>query len=609
MLALQNTILEMIASGEPLHATMDRLCREIEQRLPGVACSVLAVDLGGLLHPVAGPRIPVELCAMIEGLPIGPMVGSCGTAAYFNAPVAVTDIASDPKWEPFRTAALRAGLAACWSSPIGGANGRVLGAFAFYYREPRGPTRQEQRIVETCVHLSTIAFERHERVLEREHRATHDELTRLGNRADFNAVIARMSCAQPGSWGLFAIDLDNLKIVNDTYGHHAGDALLRVAAARIAEAVAPDVTFRIGGDEFVVVLQSPQALADIDGAAGRIFLALAESADCAGFRITPEASIGGAVLAEGDDLAETVREHADHALYVAKGTGRGRFVRYWPGIGSPITERIHIAHKIEAALDEGRIDAWYQPIIDLDSDRLVGLEALCRLTDGNGQVLTAAALDLAASDAQAVLELTRHMARVAASDLARWQANEISPPFIALNVSAADLHSPHFAEDMVTAFDASGVGLDRLVLDVNELIQHGLREAPVLRAIGQLRERGVRIALDDFGKGYASLSDLIVAPVDILKLDPAFIGVIGPNIKAAAVVSGLISIANQLNIDVVAEGVETRAQHDHLLRLGCRFGQGHYFSPALHRDNVETLLASPQDWHEHQFQRGAARRV
>ena len=588
MLALQNTILEMIARGESLQATMAALCHRIERMLEGVACSVVLVDRGGLLHPIAGPSLPPALADIVEGLAIGPAVGSCGTAIYHDRTVITPDIAADPAWDCASFAALPAGWLACWSTPIHGDSGRVLGAFAFYYREKRGPCLLEQQIVETCVHLSAIAIERQQRIDERERRATHDELTGLGNRAAFNALLARMACAPGAQWGVLALDLDNLKIVNDTYGHHVGDALLQAAAARIAQAVAPDLAFRIGGDEFIVLLQSPAALADLAAAAAHIFDTLRPPADCASFCLSIEASIGGAAFAEGDDLPDTVREHADHALYVAKASGRGRFIRYWPGIGTPIDERARIARQLEAALRDRRIEAWYQPVVDLVDGAIVGLEALCRIRDSHGRIVTSPGLALAQTEAQLGCEVTVRMLEIAALDLAMWPEGV----FVAVNICPADMHVAQFAQEVTRIFAAAHVSLDRLVLDINEASGIARLDAAAVATLARLRAGGVRIALDDFGKAHAALTDLIALPVDMIKLDPSLGAAASGDPRKALVVRALTGLAGQLGMTVIAEGLEAAEQHQHMAKLGCTQGQGFHFAPALERSAVAALLAS-----------------
>ena len=166
LLTLRNAILEMIAKGADLKATIDQLCRSIESIAPGVVCSVLQLDPEGFLHPLAAPSLPDAYSAALDGLEIGPAVGSCGTAAFLGEPVIVTDIATDPKWVLFRDAALPLGLKACWSTPIRGERGNVIATFALYFHEARGPNATEREAVEASTYLCSIAIERHNRLIE-----------------------------------------------------------------------------------------------------------------------------------------------------------------------------------------------------------------------------------------------------------------------------------------------------------------------------------------------------------------------------------------------------------------------------------------------------------
>lgn len=286
VLHLQN--LEMIARGETIEATTDRLCHQIEKLLPGVRCSVLRVDGNGLLHPLPGSSFPNEYMALLEGLMIGPLVGSCGSAAYLGKAVAAKDIATDPRWVSFKEPVLALGLKACWSSPICDAEGAVLGTFALYFPEKRGPTPREEKVVASCTSLCAIALERHRRVIEREHGAYVDALTNLPNRASLDVALERLSCIQPSAWAVLIIDLDNLKTINDTFGHAAGDALLQAVASRLAESLAPNRVFRMGGDEFVVVLQRAGAPAGIESTARHILDTLGVPADCDGHMIAAQ---------------------------------------------------------------------------------------------------------------------------------------------------------------------------------------------------------------------------------------------------------------------------------------------------------------------------------
>ncbi|HUD90119.1 MAG TPA: GGDEF domain-containing protein [Sphingobium sp.] len=587
---LQNIILDMVARGEELKDTADRLCREVEVLLPDVVCSILTLDRANTLRALSAPSLPETYSRAIDGLQAGPDSGSCGSAAYWRKPVAVTDIAQDPRWILFRDLVLPLGFRACWSSPICDARGDVLGTFAFYYRDNRGPTQVEIDIVGACVHLCVIALERHDRVLERDRLANADGLTGLANRACFNAALAALDCNEPGTWALLALDLDNLKVVNDTFGHHAGDILLKCVGARLVEACAPDRAYRLGGDEFAVIVQAHDALRDLDGAADKILERLAESVEGLGHILFPRATIGGAVLAPTDHVAESVRQNADFALYHAKETGRGGFVRYWPGIGTSITQRLSVIQEVGAALRDGRIDAYYQPIFRLDTREIVGVEALCRMITRDGRVQSAAQFIEATSDAHIACAITDAMLARVAADVRRWLNMGIPFQHVGINVSSADFHRGRLSERFSEAFDAEEVPLNHLIVEVTEGVYLDQRDNVIAREIATMRGHGLKVALDDFGTGFASLTHLLTVPTDIIKIDRSFIARLAPGDPSAAIVKGLFFIASELGIRVVAEGIETEEQAAQLTEFGCTLGQGYLYSRAVDRETMTSML-------------------
>jgi diguanylate cyclase (GGDEF)-like protein len=589
LLQLHNIILEMIAKGRTLADTAERLCIEVERLVPGVICSVVTVGDDCHLHPLAGPSLPTSFSAAIDGAPSGPCAGSCGTAVYLRTDVAAVNIKTDPRWATYKDLALPLGLRACWSSPVLDERGVALGTFDFYYHQPRGPTALEREIVQHCVHLLVIAIERHQRVAEHERRAFTDALTGLQNRAAFNTALATLECDVPGSWALFVVDLDNLKVVNDTFGHHAGDCLLKVAAERIVSAILPARTFRIGGDEFAIILQHPDTLHDLDSAAERILAALSTPAGCGGHIVVPRATIGGAVLNAGDRVAERVRQNADFALYHAKETGRGGFVRYWPGLGTNITHRLQAIRDVDAALREDRIDAYYQPIVRLDTREIVGLEALCRMQVGDG-VVAAGAFHEATMDIHIATALTERMVTLVAADVRAWLDMGIPFQHVGINVSSADMHGGTLHRVLTKAFERENVPLRHIILEVTEGVYMGDGNRAVQQSLEPLREKGLRVALDDFGTGFASLTHLLTVPVDIIKIDKSFVGRLAPGDASMAIVTGLIGIARDLDMRVVAEGVETEEQAAYLEAAGCQLGQGYLFSKAVDREAATRLL-------------------
>lgn len=592
MLGFKVRILELIAKGASLADVIDHMCREIEARFHGVVCSVLTVDRSGMLHPLSSPSLPEAYSQALDNLTVGPNVGSCGTAAYTGRPVEVTDIASDPRWTPFpafQDAALSLGLKACWSSPLVDASGIVLATFALYFRDARGATDEERKIVSICLHLCELAFARHQRVTDREHRANTDALTTLPNRGSFSRALTHLSCGEPDSWALLLIDLDNLKMINDTFGHAVGDKLLQEVAIRLARFAIPDGAFRIGGDEFVIVIKDPQRLRDLAATANAVFGVLSVPIAFEHFSIVPEATMGGAVVVGDESGPEVVQRNADVALYHAKETNRGAFVHYWPGIDTRMTARLSSIESVDAALQEGRIDAWYQPVVRLGDRRIAGLEALCRMVSPTGDILPASAFAEATSDARIASVLTHRMLSIVREDMRTWLGLGIDFGRIAVNVTAVDLRGGRLESALDAIFDDRTL-FPRLIIEVTENVCIGDRDRTVVEAVRALKQQGLSIALDDFGTGYASLTHLLDLPVDFIKIDQSFTARLPEDEVSGAIIAGLVAIARKTGAFVTAEGVETVGQADRLMELGCKLGQGYHFARAVDRSEAARLL-------------------
>ncbi len=586
ILELQNAILEMIARGEPLEKIVDLLCREVEVIAPDIVCSVLSVR-DGLLHPLAAPSLPPHFSAAVDNLPAGPMSGSCGTAAFLKQPVVVTDIATDSRWSKYKDLALPLGLVACWSTPIM-VGERVAATFAFYFRRNRGPNETEKRIVEASVHLCSIAIERDERLREREKLTYTDALTGLPNRARFNKVLAGLDNAI-SPWGILLVDIDNLKLVNDTFGHAAGDGLIQTVASRASALGGPDSTFRLGGDEFAIIVYRENAPDELERMAADILSSLSAACHCAGHVVFPKATIGGA-LAGADEAPDAVLQNADLALYHAKERSRGQYVQFADGLGTALTRRFRAIRDVGLALAQARIHAFYQPIVRLDNRQIVGFEALARMRTPSGEIVAAAHFHEATKDAQVAAELTQCMLEQVARDMRIWLDDGLPLQHVGVNLSAADLAGGNLNERICSVFEEAGVPLKHVIVEVTESVYFGQGGFDIGEEIRRLRSSGLRVALDDFGTGYASLTHLLTVPVDIIKIDKSFTDRLRPLDPAAFIVEGVIDIAHKLGIRVVAEGIEENAQAAQLLDLGCALGQGYLFSRAVDRDAAATLL-------------------
>ena len=587
--ALQNDILEDIARGKTLAECMERLCRQAEAISSGAVCSVLTVDDQARLQTLAAPSLPEHYAAAISGLPIGPSVGSCGTAVYRREPVEVTDIATDPLWAPYKELALPLGLRACWSTPIMARDGRVVGAFAFYFDKPRGPRALERHIVATCVHLCAIAIE-HDEVRARNHRLAYfDTLTKLPNRAQFNDAIAAIG-ASSSHYGLMLIDIDHLKTINDTLGHGAGDALIAEIGARLSAALPGCLACRIGGDEFAVLIPDCDSGSGMRALASAALAAIAAPLDHDGQSIQPSVTIGGALAGEDGQDSGTLRQNADLALYHAKETQRGRYVRFRSQLRSAMMQRIRIRKDVNAALEDDRIVPYYQPIIRLDTAEIVGVEALARMRLANGRLAAADEFHEALLDPKIAHRLTTQMLQSIAADMVQWRQAGVEFQHVALNVTSADFRKGDLVQRITRIMEKAGLPMQHLVVEITEQVFMGGRKDGVARTMDGLRAAGIAVALDDFGTGFASLTHLLDFPIDIIKIDRSFVAAIDSGARSGAIVESLLNMTRRLGMKTVAEGIETPSQAQRLGEMGCRLGQGYLYSPPVPAAHIRELL-------------------
>ncbi|MEM5470594.1 EAL domain-containing protein [Hoeflea sp. AS60] len=587
--ALQNEILEAVATGIAFAEVADILCRRAEMLAPGANCTIAAIDAEGLIHPVAGPSLPSSYGEAIDGIPIGPLVGSCGSAAYLGAPVEVTDIATDARWEDYKGLVLEFGLKACWSSPIKSPEGRVVGTFAFYYREPRGPSAMERQLVDMCVHLCSIAMERDEVIRRLQHLAYHDQLTGLSNRYAFDEVLNESMSAPTSGFGLLLIDIDNLKQVNDSMGHSVGDGLICEAGRRLAK-VSPRVSvYRLGGDEFAVLCPDCNDAAALAMLADRLLGEMDLPYESDGNTILLQVTIGGVLSNEDGSSADLLRQNADLALYHAKQTARGGYIHFHPGLRTSIQCRTEQIALLAKALDENRVFAHFQPVICIRRAKIVGVEALARIRTDEGEIISAGAFAMGLTDSKNAFRLTSCMLEQIASAMRGWMDEGLELRHVAVNLSTIDFQRGDLEDRLRAPFEAHDVPLHYLQIEVTENV---LMDQDVASQVARMREQGMQVALDDFGTGFASLSHLKDFPLDYIKIDKSFVDSLLTDVACSAIVEALISMAQKMKIGIIAEGIETAEQAERLLEIGCPLGQGyHYFRP-VDGETIATLLRS-----------------
>jgi diguanylate cyclase (GGDEF)-like protein/PAS domain S-box-containing protein len=424
------------------------------------------------------------------------------------------------------------------------------------------------------------------------HQALHDPLTSLANRVLFGDRLqhALARGRRPGATvAVLFIDLDGFKDINDSLGHDAGDDLLRIVRTRLqGHARAGDTVARLGGDEFGVLLEDTTAaqalrLAEVllEGLAAPIVLRARD--------LTPTASIGIAIAA-GED-ADTLLRNADTAMYAAKRQGKGRYAIFEPAMHATVVERLDLAADLGRAIQERQLLLCYQPEIHLRSGRIVGLEALVRWRHPTrGEVPPGEFIPIA-EDSGLIVPIGRWVLQEACRQAKAWQERwPATPPLtIAVNLSARQLQHPGIVDEVRAALVATDLDPHSLVLEITEIAVMEELDAAI-PILAQLRKLGLRLALDDFGTGYSSLSYLQRLPVDILKLDRAFVSGVAGSTEESALARAIVKLGQTLGLETVAEGVETAEQLAALRELGCQLGQGYYFARPLGPAAVDALL-------------------
>ncbi|MFN3806282.1 EAL domain-containing protein [Asticcacaulis sp.] len=583
---LQRKVLDALLQDKPLHETLSLLCLEVGHMVQDVSMSVLRVT-DGKLSPLAAPTLPDWYNSAVEGLPIGPVVGSCGTAAWRGEPVMVNDMRTDPLWAPFQDFVEPLGYTACWSTPVKDKAGRVIGTFAFYSTKPFVLNTFVQSIVDICTQLCTLAFEKgafQERI---QYLAHHDALTGLPNRGFFQARLseeAARASRQNTQLALHLIDLDRFKEVNDTLGHMVGDEVLITVAETLRRLAGPgDVLARLGGDEFVFLQVGVASRAQAEARAEALVNSLHEDMHAQFGHQGPDvgASLGFALYPDEGPTLDRLTRHADMALYRAKTDGRG----CWRAFDATMAEALRRRRRLEAdlrdALAHGQrgLSLVYQPQFCLNLNRIIGYEALVRWTHPELGPISPCDFIPVAEEAGLITALGQWILSRALETAATWPTHLT----LAVNLSPVQIFEGDLTRYVQQELIRTGFRPQRLELEVTEgvLIENTDRALHILR---QLKGLGVRIAMDDFGTGFSSLSYLQTFPFDVIKIDRSFVEGLTSSpdrkmhkhgIPAEAIVRAVIGMAHAIHVPVIAEGVETQDQLDLLRDMGADAVQGY----------------------------------
>jgi diguanylate cyclase (GGDEF)-like protein/PAS domain S-box-containing protein len=478
------------------------------------------------------------------------------------------------------------------------------------YTEDLQLTRRDRRPVQVQVRCSDLRQDRtvaglvltlqdvtQQRQLEAElkHRAFHDGLTGLPNRLLFQdrAAHALARAKREGTMtGVLFVDLDDFKVTNDTMGHSVGDELLVAAGVRLAAVVREsDTAARLGGDEFALLVEHLADAAAVEAFAERVVRVFEEPFDLVNGSVITTATVGVATTDDSADVDELLR-HADLALYAAKSAGKRQWRRYAPVLSAGMIRRREVQAALEEAVNTTAFTLAYQPIVALTSGSIAGFEALVRWPHEQWGMMQPDQFIELAEETGHIVPLGSWVLGQAASEIVQWRRRlpTQTPLYASVNVSARQFRDPGFVAGVRRVLAQTGLAPSSLMLELTESVLLRREDERLHADLAELKAIGAKLAIDDFGTGYSSLSYLRELPIDVLKIDKSFVDGIAVSEQRLALVEGIIGIARTLNLDVIAEGIETEVQRDLLVSMGCEYGQGYLLAMPVSADQAEALV-------------------
>lgn len=593
----RTNVLQQIASDASLDSVLESIALGVEQFEPSALSCILLLDAtGNHLEVGAAPSIPSFYITAINGAEIGPDVGGCGAAAYSGQRVILESIEHEAPEFLYKDLAAEAGLVACWSEPILAGSGQIIAILATYYRESYVPSESDINFTEETAQLVKIAIERKRMEEKMQQLAFEDALTGLSNRRTLEARLghAVISNARSNKRGaLLFIDLDNFKEINDSLGHAIGDLLLKQVGQRLLTCVRQgDTVARFGGDEFVLMLEDltddeVAAAAQAENIGEKVLRTLGRAYQFNNSKYYNSPSIG-VVLFDGHEPVGSLLQQADIAMYQAKLAGRNTIRFFNPEMQKAVDIRMLLEKELRRALKYEQFLLHYQPQVD-DKGEVVGVEALVRWLHPERGLVSPIEFISLAEETNLITPIGEWVLNTACSQIKRWEENAKTRELVlSINISAKQFAEKNFVDQVLTAIQLYNINPNLLNLELTESVLV-INIDEVFSSMKRLKQLGVRLSLDDFGTGYSSLQYLKALPLDQLKIDQSFVKELPKNKYDQSIVRTIITMAKGLDLDVIAEGVETAEQREILLDFGCVHCQGYLFAKPMPLEAFEML--------------------
>lgn len=594
----QNALMQRIIRKEPLKDIFLEAARLFERYRPRCAAAISRVE-DGRIETIYSPSLPEAFCQAMTGAALSTTNGTCAAAAYLGQPATADNIATNSFWEERRDAALDQGFHSSASVPIFWGTGQVTGTVAMMRRDIYHTSNADIAFMVRIANLAALAVEQEHLSSQLVYQAQHDSLTGLVNRGaliHWISQILKQYARVPGMGAYVLIDLDRFKRVNDFMGHHVGDLLLRDVSERLRRCVREsDLLSRVGGDEFVLVLPEIKDEEESVRAASRILEAFREPFFAEDQKFPIEASIGIALFPRDAGDATTLHKNADIAMYVAKNEGGNRFHFFDSKMHEAVVKRLQIENDLRKAIERNEFELDYQPQLDLTSNQVMVMEALVRWNHPQRGRIPPARFIGEAEESRLIIPLGKWILKEACRQNKLWQKKGLPPVRVAVNVSAVQFTETEFADLVQETLRETGLDPYWLEIEITEtVVLKNMDKA--CENLQKLKSSGVTTTLDDFGTGYSSITYLNKMHLDGIKIDQSFIRdmeIPSPLNKSRNTnfIKAFATLAQNLDLQLTAEGVETSEQSRVLKDLGYKIGQGFLFSAPLPAGKVQAFLS------------------